>query len=366
MADINAMATAIKKINPAVIIDRLVGPQASAQNLLNTLASAPLQPTNGGVGGTNAAGSFVQAVPPSYDGFLFYATGHGSLQQTGVVSYNWMVPIQQTAARFFTLTQDVLNAAQNGDPPTLTVDYSGVDAANVVQVLLNGVTLGYLAPGQTQEVFDLPTNSLEVANDLTVQNGESSNVTIQSVIFSSGDVPLIGVTPAVSSLTAAAPAEADGEIVTGQTLLITVAMNESVTINTPGGSPTLTLNDNATATYDASASDPSAGTLVFDYTVGPTDYTTNLAVSGVNLNGSTIQDVNGVNANLSGAAQSLGLDVNAALVTAVTASQTGEVGAGQTVLLTLTMSEGVTVNTSLGSPTLSLNDGATATYDANA
>ena len=155
---------------------------------------------------------------------------------------------------------------------------------------------------------------------------------------------------------------AGADINTGQTVYIAYGMAEGVTVNTSGGSPTLTLNDNATATYDAN----SAGALVFEYTVGATDYSTDLAATVINLNGSTIQDVNGVNANLSGAAQSLGLDVNAALVTAVTASQTGEVEAGQTIKLTLTMNESVTVNTSLGSPTLTLNDGATATYDANA
>ena len=57
---------------------------------------------------------------------------------------------------------------------------------------------------------------------------------------------------------------------------MTLTMSEAVTVNTTGGSPTLSLSTGATATYDSAASNPSAGTLVFDYTVGATDETPNL------------------------------------------------------------------------------------------
>ena len=43
-------------------------------------------------------------------------------------------------------------------------------------------------------------------------------------------------------------------------------------------------------------------------------------------------------------------------------SGAGDLDAGKTVTLTLDMSEVVTVNTSGGTPTLTLNDGGTATY----
>ncbi len=53
------------------------------------------------------------------------------------------------------------------------------------------------------------------------------------------------------------------------------------------------------------------------------------------------------------------LSINSPLVvTSVASSQTGEVGAGQLVQLTLTMNEAVTVNTAGGAPTLTLNDDA--------
>ena len=46
-----------------------------------------------------------------------------------------------------------------------------------------------------------------------------------------------------------------------------------------GGTPTSSLNDGDTATYEAGASNPSSGTLAFDYTVGSGDETANLEVS---------------------------------------------------------------------------------------
>ena len=49
------------------------------------------------------------------------------------------------------------------------------------------------------------------------------------------------------------------------------------------------------------------------------------------------------------AAQSTGVDVNAAVVRSVTASRSGEVGAGVPITLTLALTEGVTVRTSGGS-----------------
>ncbi len=158
-----------------------------------------------------------------------------------------------------------------------------------------------------------------------------------------------------------------GDIATGQTVQLTVSMSAGLTVDTTNGSPTLSLSDNAAATYDSAASDPSTGALVFDYTVAAGDYGPGLSVAGFNANGASVTDANGVSPDFSGLAQStLGLDVNAATVASVTASPSGEADSGQQVLLTLTMSEPVTVNTTGGSPTLDLSDGAIATYDSAA
>jgi hypothetical protein len=131
---------------------------------------------------------------------------------------------------------------------------------------------------------------------------------------------------------------------------------------TVSGTPQLMLSDGATAVFNPAHSD--ATQLAFDYTVGANDFAIGLAVTGTNLNGGAVRDSLGNPADLSGAAQTLGLDVNAAVVTAVSASQTGEVDSGKAIRLTLTMNESVTVNTASGTPTLTLSNGATATYDS--
>ena len=78
-------------------------------------------------------------------------------------------------------------------------------------------------------------------------------------------------------------------------------MSEAVTVNTTKGSPTLSLSDGATATYDSAASNLSAGTLAFKYTVSAANETPNLQVIQVNLKGATIGDANGHAADLSAA-----------------------------------------------------------------
>ena len=158
-----------------------------------------------------------------------------------------------------------------------------------------------------------------------------------------------------------------GEIFTGQTDQLTLAMSQAVTVNATNGSPTLNLSDGAAATYDAAASDPSTGALVFDYTPRASDYTSDLTVLGYNPNGATVTDANGVNADFSGPQSDLQLEVNAAIVTDVTSSpSSGEADSGAQVTVTLTMNQAVAVNTTNGAPTLSLSTGAAATYDGAA
>ena len=63
-------------------------------------------------------------------------------------------------------------------------------------------------------------------------------------------------------------------------------MSEVVTVNTTGGSPTLTLNDGGTATY---VSGSGTNALTFSYTVLAGQNTPDLTVTAVNLNGADHQ-----------------------------------------------------------------------------
>jgi hypothetical protein len=91
--------------------------------------------------------------------------------------------------------------------------------------------------------------------------------------------------------------DGNGDLNAGKTVALTVTMSEAVTV--AGGTPTLILNDGGTATFDAAHSTPTA--LLFTDTIAQGENTNDLIVSALDLNGSTIQDAAGNNADLSGA-----------------------------------------------------------------
>ncbi|MGB3743901.1 MAG: NF038122 family metalloprotease [Xanthobacteraceae bacterium] len=88
-----------------------------------------------------------------------------------------------------------------------------------------------------------------------------------------------------------------GLLTAGEIAVFTLALSEPIVIS--GGLPALVLNDGGTALYDSSHS--TSTTLAFDYTMAAGQFTNALAVTGINLNGATVTDVAGNNANLTGA-----------------------------------------------------------------
>ena len=150
----------------------------------------------------------------------------------------------------------------------------------------------------------------------------------------------------------------NGIVSIGKVVDFTLGLNEAVTVS---GTPTLTLNDGGIATFTGD----SGNSLSFSYTVSAINSNVaSLAATAVHLNGGSIQDGAGNNANLSlnGLSQT-GPQVDA-MIPAVTAlveqPGTGDLVAGKTVTITLDFNEAVIV--AGGAPTLTLNDGGMATY----
>ena len=161
--------------------------------------------------------------------------------------------------------------------------------------------------------------------------------------------------PTVTSVTAA---PSSGVEIPGDSITFTVDMSEAVTVS--GGTPTLALNDGGVATYTAGSG---SNALTFTYTVTATNSSVNeLAISAANLNGATITDASGNEANLSGVVTSFSnIAIDPPSIAGLTDSPaSGDLGVGKTVTLTLKLSDVVTV--SGGTPTLTLNDGGVATY----
>ncbi|WP_426413737.1 beta strand repeat-containing protein [Bradyrhizobium ganzhouense] len=161
---------------------------------------------------------------------------------------------------------------------------------------------------------------------------------------------------------------ASGIVHAGDTVTFTMTLSRGVTVS--GGTPTLTLNDGGIAVYNAAATaalgDPAR--MVFSYTVGASDLPENgLSFVRGDQNGAVIVDSSGQGPDFSGAfATSFsGLQIATAptAVTSVVASPSNGVEhPGDTVTFTITMNRAVTI--SGGTPTLTLNDGGVASYDA--
>jgi hypothetical protein len=169
----------------------------------------------------------------------------------------------------------------------------------------------------------------------------------------------------------------DGTYGFGAVIPIQIAFTKPVVVDTTGGSPTLPLNSGGTATYTGGSG---TATLTFTYTVGAGDLSSDLDYLATNSltvpSGSSITDqASGVPAVLTlpapGAAGSLGADKDIAIdalpaqatsVTSLTANGTYQFGANITV--TVSFTKPVAVNTTGGNPTLVLNSGGMAVYNA--
>jgi hypothetical protein len=146
----------------------------------------------------------------------------------------------------------------------------------------SGETVQYVggsSPGtDTLEIgiYDSTTNSYAFSSVISAVTIGGSQASTAPTITTVSDAPNSGVANI------------------GQVVTFTLDLSEAVTVT---GSPTLTLNDGGSAVFSGGSGSDS---LTFSYTVEPTDTSVgSLTVNAINLNGGSIQDGNGNNANLS-------------------------------------------------------------------
>ena len=252
-----------------------------------------------------------------------------------------------------------------GGTPTLTLNdggtatYSGGSGTNAL-------TFSYtVAAGQNTS--DLAVTAVNL-NSATVKNGAGTAANLTGAVTTpAGTLQIDTTAPSVASVVASGTGitSGTGDLGVGSVVTLTVNLSEAVTV--AGGTPTLTLNDGGTATYSGGSG---TNALTFSYTVAAGQNTSDLSVTAVNLGTATVKDGAGNAANLTGAvttpAGTLQIDTTRPSVASVVASGTGitagsgDLGVGSVVTLTVNLSEAVTV--AGGTPTLTLNDGGTATY----
>ena len=239
--------------------------------------------------------------------------------------------------------------------PTLTLNDKGVATYDAAASTSTSLVFVYtVAAGQN--TADLKATAVNLAGGSI--GDLAGNAATLSLAGLTQTGPEIDTTP--PKFTAVTEAPAAGDLDAGKTVTITLTTSEAVVVS---GAPTLTLNDNGVATYNAAAS--TSTSLVFNYTVAAGQNTTALKAGTINLNGGSIDDLAGNAATLS--LTGLGqkgpeIDTTPPTFTAVTETPaTGDLDAGKNVTIKLTTSEAVAVT---GAPTLRLNDSGTATYDA--
>ena len=260
------------------------------------------------------------------------------------------------AGHTVTLTLNLSSAVTvAGGTPTLTLNDGGT-ATYTGGSGTNALTFSYTV-GAGQNTPDLAVTAVNPGT-ATIKDGSGNAANLAGAVTNPAGTLQIDTTPPVISSIAESPSS--GDLNAGKTVAYTLAMSEVVTVNTTGGSPTLTLNDGGTATYTGGSG---TSALTFSYTVLAGQNTPDLMVSVVNLNGATLLDGAGNAANLSLTGLTQGspqIDTTSPTVTQVIASPAnGSEFPGNTVTLTLAFGEAVTVT---GTPTLTLNDGGTATY----
>nr|WP_162488207.1 ELWxxDGT repeat protein [Azospirillum lipoferum] len=297
------------------------------------------------------------------------------------VSPSQSVTIDATAPTVSSVTASTANGTyKSGDTVTITVAFSEVvHVTGTPTLALNsGGTATYAGgSGSSTLTFTYTVGSGETAADLdygstgalsgTIRDtaGNSATLTLPATgggtsLGGAKDIVIDTTAPTVSSVTV----PADATYLAGGVMEFTVTFSEAVTV---GGAPTLPITfDNGEVAQAAYVSGSGGRTLTFRYTVPADKSDADGIVVGraVVLNGGSIKDAVGNEATLTlnGTPGTGGVKVDSViptvdLVTSPTAN--GSYTTGDTVTLTVTFSEAVTVT---GAPTLSLNTGRSATY----
>ena len=270
------------------------------------------------------------------------------------------------AGKVVTLTINTSEAVTvAGGTPTLTLNDGGT-ATYTGGSGTSALTFSYtVAAGQNTS--DLTVTAVNL-NGAAVRDGAGNSADLSAAVTNpTGTLQIDTTSPSVASVVAsgAGISAGSGTIGIGGVVSLTVNLSEAVTVS--GGTPTLALNNGAVATYTGGSG---TNVLTFSYTVAAGQTTSDLAVTGVNLNGAAVQDGAGNAANLAGAvvnpSGTLQISATVLAVSSVVASGSGiasgngDLGAGSVVTLTVNLSDLVTV--AGGTPTLALNNGGTATY----
>ncbi|MBX3619149.1 MAG: DUF4347 domain-containing protein [Rhizobacter sp.] len=253
---------------------------------------------------------------------------------------------------------------------TLAVDINGTSAdTQYDQVIVNGTanvsgatlsaTHGYAAGAFdsyaviVNDGVDAVTGTFSgLAEGGTLTAGGDGTVLTASYIGGTGN-DLLLTAPGQANVSSVSASSANGSYGIGDTISVTVTFDQAVTVDTAGGTPTLTLETGGIDRTASYVSGSGSNTLTFQYTVQAGDLSADLdytATGALALNGATIQSGSNIDASLTlatpGGAGSLGANraivVDGVRPTASIVVADTALAAGETSLVTITFSEAVT------------------------
>ena len=257
----------------------------------------------------------------------------------------------QNPSATITFTVDLSKVVTVSGTPTLTLNDGGT-AIYTGGTGTDALTFSYTVAATDNTVPALAITQVNLPAGATVMDAAGNAADLSGALTT---FPGLAIDPP-PTLLSIAESPAAGDLNAGKTVTLTLNLNDVVMV--AGGIPTLTLNDGGTAFFTTGSGTKA---LIFSYMAGAGDNTANLAATAVNLNGATVQDSfgNAASLSLNGLNQNgPQIDTTGPMVATLSAAA-GDYDAGKTLALTLNTSEAVNVT---GTPTLTLNDGGTATY----
>lgn len=246
----------------------------------------------------------------------------------------------------------------NVNTPTIT---GSAEDGSTVSIYDGGVLLGTTTAGAGGWSYTTPllTNGSHVITAVATDAAGNTSATSGAL-----DITVDTITPIITWV--AVPA--DGTYYVGDSLNFMVDFTEPMTVDTVGGTPRIAIAIGTQTRYASYVEGSGSSTLVFRYVVQGGDTDTNgITVGGLSTNGGSLRDTAGNDATLTlnnpGSTAAVNVDGRVAGVTNVSASSAnGSYGNGQTIAIVVSFSDAVTVDTTGGTPTLSLGGGGTATY----
>lgn len=259
----------------------------------------------------------------------------------------------------------------SGGTPSIVLNSGGI-ASYTIGTGSNTLTFAYtVGAGESSSDLDyVSSNSLSL-NSATIADDAGNNATLtmptpgnSGSISDDKNIIIDAIVPTVTDVNSS---KADGIYTSGEVININVVFSEVVNV---AGTPQLALNSAGTANYSSGSG---TNTLVFSYTVGASQSSSDLDYSNVNaLTAGTIEDAVGNSANRTLATpgtigsvsdnKAIQVDTLSPTVTSVASSTAnGNYNAGDTITIQVNFSESVNVS---GTPTLSLNSGGTASYSS--